>query len=108
MTDVDANKTHLINQAIGWLENAKKYHAVWQHQVADDCLVKAKAVLNDPAFSRQVIPGYSRSQQPETLWVKNPVTNGKMLINGSDFDPNVHQIWEEPTPPATTKRSKSS
>jgi hypothetical protein len=107
MTDIDASKLHLIDQAIGWLQNAKKYHAAWQHQVADDCLIKAKRVLDDESFKRQPIPGFSRNQQPETLWVRNPVTNGKMLINSVDFDPSVHEVWEEPTPPAPTKRSKS-
>ncbi len=109
MTDIDANKIHLINQAISWLQNAKKYHAAWQHQLADDCLVKAKGVLNDPAFSRQVISGYSRSEQPNVIWVRNPLVPGtKMLIDSVDYDSSVHQIWEEPTPPAPSKRGKSS
>ncbi len=105
MIDIDANKIALIDQAIGWLQNAKKYHAAWQHQVASDCLLRAKSVLNDPAFSRQPIPGYARNQTPEVVWVKNPLTNGKMLINGVDYDPAVHQIWEEPVP-TSAKRTR--
>jgi hypothetical protein len=108
MSDIDVHKIHLIDQAIGWLQNAKKYHAAYQHQVADDCLIKAKRVLDDESFKRQPIPGFSRNQQPETLWVRNPVTNGKMLINSVDFDPNVHEVWEEATPAASGKRSKST
>lgn len=104
MTDIDKDKSHLIDEAIGWLQNAKKYHAAWQHQLADDCTVKAKATLNNPTFSRQPIPGFSRNQQPQTIKVvAHHLPQGFMIIESKDFDPVTHQLYEEPK--ATGKRN---
>ncbi len=101
--NIDQGKLNKVTEAIGWLQQAQNHYRWLQYEIADDCVKKAKGALNDAYFDRKPIPGFARNEQPETLWVKNPVTNGKMLINGSDFDPQQHQVWEE-SPPASTKR----
>jgi len=107
--NIDQTKSTKLAEALGWLEQARKHYSWLQHAIGDDCLKKARAAINDPIFDRQPIPGFARNQQPETLWVRNPVANGKMLINGSDFDPSVHELYvEEATSPAPSKRGKSS
>jgi hypothetical protein len=101
--NINTKKLAQSQEAAGWLKQAEIYYKALRYEIGDDCVKKAKAALDDEVFKRQPIPGFSRHEQPETLWVRNPVTNGKMLINGSDFDPQQHQIWEE-LPPTSSKR----
>jgi hypothetical protein len=105
--NIDADKLRLINEATGWLKQAEIFYKSLRYEIGDDCVKRARAALDDTAFLRQPIPGYPRDAQPDTIWVKNPVAGGKMLINGSDFNPEIHQVWiEEPTPTIITKRSR--
>lgn len=106
MANLDERKLQKLTEASGWIEQARKYYAAWAWQFGDDCIKRARASLADSVFDRQPIEGFPRDAQPEVLWVKNPLTNGKMLINSVDFDPAVHVLWREPEPPNSTKRNK--
>lgn len=101
--NIDSGKLAKIQEASGWLKQAQIYYRSLQYEIGDHCVVKARAALNDECFQRQPIPGMGR-EIPETVWVKNPLNGGKMLINGLDFNPQIHTPWEEPT---ATKQGKS-
>jgi hypothetical protein len=98
MANIDEGKMQKLAEAAGWIEQARKYYAAWMWEVADSCVVRAQAALNDQCFKRQPIPNFSRDQQPAVLWVKNPLTGAKMLIDGTDYDPKTHEVWEESSP----------
>ena len=104
--NIDQGKLNKVTEAMGWLKQAENHYRWLQYEIADDCVKKARSALSDACFDRVPIPGFSRDQTPETIWVKNPINNGKMLINSSDFDPNVHEIWEEPTAPSGKRANK--
>src|ERR687885_481475 len=97
MANIDEGKMQKLAEAAGWIEQARKYYAAWMWEVADSCVVRAQAALNDQCFKRQPIPNFSRDQQPAVLWVKNPLTGAKKLIHDF-FRPlsifNLRKVWQ--------------
>jgi hypothetical protein len=105
MTNIDERKTQKLVEAASWIEQARKHYAAWMWEVGDSCVVRAKAALDDDCFKRQPIPGMGR-QLPETVKVKAAhLPQGYMILNGTDYDSSIHQIWEE-TMPSSAKRNK--
>lgn len=104
--DIDQGKLVKVQESLGWLQQADKHYGWLQFELADDCVKRAKAALADPVFDRQPIAGFARNQQPETVRVvATHLPQGFMIIESAAFDPTVHELYKEPTPP-TSKRSK--
>lgn len=101
--NIDASKASKIEEARKWLDQALIYYRALRHEIGDDCLKRARAVMADPVFDRQPIPGFSRSQQPETVKIKAGNPLGYAIVNGADFDPESMELFEEPR--ITKKRS---
>ena len=93
--NIDQSKLTKVTEALGWLQQAEKHYRWLQHEIADSCLKKAKAALDDEVFKRQPIPGFSRNEQPEVVRVVADTPLGFAIINGADFDGNVHQLYLE-------------
>lgn len=104
--DIDQGKRVKIQESLGWLQQADKHYGWLQFEIADDCVKRARAALTDPVFDRKPIAGFARNEQPEVIKVKSSSPLGFCIINGSDFNPELHELYTEPNP-ITGKRSKS-
>jgi hypothetical protein len=104
--NIDASKLAKIQEATGWLKQAEIYYKGLRFDIGDDCVKRARGVINDPVFDRQPIPGFAQNQQPDVVRIQADNPMGFAIINSEDFIEGVHQLYVEPTPPASGKRSK--
>jgi hypothetical protein len=104
--NIDQDKLNKITEALGWLRQAENHHRWLQHTIADDCLKKARVAINDPCFDRVPIAGFARNQQPEVIRVVADTPLGFAIINGVDFNPEIHQLYTEPTLEKPNRRTR--
>lgn len=104
--NIDQGKLTKVQESAGWLKQAENYYRWGQYEIADSCVTRARAALEDGCFRRKVIPGFSRNEQPDVIRIVADNQLGFAIINTSDFDETIHELYVEPSLRATGKRSK--
>jgi hypothetical protein len=103
--NIDQGKLNKVTEAIGWLEQARNHYRWLQHEIADNCIKKARTALDDECFQRKPIPGFARNQQPEVVRIVAESPLGYAIIDSIDFNPEIHQLHIEPTLKMSNKRT---
>ncbi len=95
MSHADAGKLEKAGEALSWLKQAELHYKWLQADIADSCIARARAALDDECFRRKPIPGFARNEQPDVVRViaDNPL--GYAIVNACDYDETVHRLYVE-------------